>query len=361
MRTKMLRRARTAGGLAVVASVSLALPAQAMGPPAKPIACGSVITASTTLTVDIGPCRRGGLVIGASGITLNLGGHTVSGIDRTGDGAGILFKGVSGSTVTNGTVTAFDSGVSISGGGSNTVTGLTAANNVGTQRSGVGEGILIQASSGNHVTNNTVSGNGPFGGISIVNDAADATQVANGNEIANNAVTNNNNQSGNINMNQVDGIRIEGPGAANTLITGNTVTGSGLDGIAVFADQGSGRKNTGTQIVNNTVTGNGFNDETHRKGDGIALFGSPTNAAVGGADSTTVQGNQVHGNAANGIWVASKTNTITGNDATGNTVITKPTSTPDAYDLTDRNTAPPCDANAWSTNLYNSRSLTCIS
>src|SRR5436309_2045718 len=39
--------------------------------------CGATITVTTTLTEDVGPCPSDGITIGASNVTLNLGGHTV--------------------------------------------------------------------------------------------------------------------------------------------------------------------------------------------------------------------------------------------------------------------------------------------
>ena len=92
--------------LALVAAFGSATGALA----ATPLDCGTIITANTTLTADVGPCNQGGLVIGASGITLDLGEHTIQGKARIGDGIGVLFNDVSNSRVTNGTVTGFDAG-----------------------------------------------------------------------------------------------------------------------------------------------------------------------------------------------------------------------------------------------------------
>src|SRR5215203_3974984 len=43
------------------------------------IECGSVITTDVTLTHDLVDCRNIGLVVGASGITIDLGEHSVDG------------------------------------------------------------------------------------------------------------------------------------------------------------------------------------------------------------------------------------------------------------------------------------------
>lgn len=325
---------------------------------AAPFGCASVVTTNTTLTADIGPCNQGGLIIGADNITLDLGGKTVFGKRRAGDKAGILINGHTGVTITNGTVRNFDSGILISGGGSNTVEGVTARNNNGVLNSGrqeLGDGIAIRSSNDNTVSGNVVTGNGPFGGITLLGDLSDPAGGSSGNQILNNQVVDNDVPTSETGPNQSDGIRIEGPNATNNLVQGNTVRGNGLDGIAVFADQRTGLRNTGNQIIGNTVEGNGFHEFAHRKGDGIILFGLPTNAAVGGADSTLVTGNQVHGNAANGIRVNAEDNTITNNDATGNAVFPGATN---VFDLSDIN--PDCDNNAWSANLFNTANRACI-
>jgi parallel beta-helix repeat protein len=93
------------------ALVGLFLPATPAG--AQPT-CGDAITSDTTLTADLN-CPSDGIVIGAPGITLDLGGHTIranygvrdDGFDdvtiRNGrvavDTIGIGFRGVSGSTI----------------------------------------------------------------------------------------------------------------------------------------------------------------------------------------------------------------------------------------------------------------------
>ncbi|HEX3542546.1 MAG TPA: hypothetical protein VHT75_19110, partial [Acidimicrobiales bacterium] len=68
-------------GLAAVA-VSLAAFGLAGAPAAQAastVVCGQTITASVTLTADLGPCLGDGLVVTASNVTLNLNGHTITG------------------------------------------------------------------------------------------------------------------------------------------------------------------------------------------------------------------------------------------------------------------------------------------
>jgi hypothetical protein len=70
-------------------------------------ACGSTITEDTTLARDLVGCPGTGLVIAAGGVTLDLGGHTISG---SGQGSGISFVAPD-VTVRNGRILSFDSGV----------------------------------------------------------------------------------------------------------------------------------------------------------------------------------------------------------------------------------------------------------
>lgn len=253
------------------------------------LACGDTITEDTTLTHDLTGCTGPGLIIGADGIVLDLGGFTVAGVPGVpGEGPGITTNGHSQVEIRNGTVTHFDAGVVIAGigseataviGGSNEVTGVTAIDNIGDPGADFGDGILIDTSSFNKVEKNLVVHNGPYDGIGVIGPS-------NFNVVEDNVVRDNN-----IDfiptLNQDDGIRLE-PQTANNRVVGNIVTGSGLDGIAVFNP-------TGNNVVeDNVVTDNGNHDKAHRKGDGIHVF-SPEQAVI--------KGNLVCGNAANGIWV----------------------------------------------------------
>ncbi len=204
----------------------------------------------------------------------------------------------------------------------------------------------MNTSSNNQITKNTVDHNGAFDGIGLIGKS-------NGNLIQYNSVTNNNlvtrNPAGTPIVNQDDGIRIEGPGATNNQVLFNTVSGSGLEGIAVFGDQRTGFGNTGTVINGNSVTGNGFNS-LNRQGSGIRLF------LIG--NNTQVTNNRSSNNAANGIEVDSLDNTITGNVATANSAAgSPPPRTGTAYDLLDTN--PTCDANAWHANTFVSAHPAC--
>jgi parallel beta-helix repeat protein len=239
-----------------------------------------------------------------------------------------------------GTVRDFDTGIVIRGGSHNVIEAVDVKRNVGTAvtDSDYGEGIGIYAylkedsssttgrkapgalANWEHSTNNTVranvvEGNGPYAGIALysfddtfpgpvapVEDdtstppvkrgATDSntiggTTAADGNTVKDNYVTPNGFSY------QDDGIRLE-PKVTNNTVQHNTVTGSSLEGIAVFADA------VQNKVLNNTVSGNGNQPLlTQRKGDGIRVFLR--------AERTLVQENTVCGNYGSGISVDSTT------------------------------------------------------
>jgi parallel beta-helix repeat protein len=323
MRGSAIRRWSITGALSVLAGVASVavetVPAAAAGLP-----CGTVITTSTTLTADVGPCSSDGLVIGADNVTLNLAGHSVSGVpNHPGNGAGIISEDHSGVVIMGGTVQSFDAGVAILGGSGNTVQRMVLTHNVGTSETDFGDGVAIAASDGNTIQYNTVSFNGPYDGIGLFN-------VSSHNTIRYNVISDNNfprffGPHGEHETIEDDGIRVE-PGSTFNAITNNSVTRSGLDGIALFV------QSTDNTVVGNVVTANGFHDPTiNRLGAGIRVFLQ--------ADRSLIQNNIAFGNAGAGIGIDSKSNTIVHNLANGNGII----------DLRDSN--PACDNNQWHANF----------
>lgn len=296
------RGAVVASALALVATGAiLADPAQAAH-----VGCDTVITESTILDSDIGPCEGGGLIIDGDNVTLDLNGHTVSGnaeIRQSPDKAGIILRQVSGVTVKNGTVQGFDAGVAIMGGSANTVRGVTAQNNVNyrvltgrdSQPADVdpevgpfcdfGDGITAFNSNNNIITGNALIGNGPFSGISLVGDTND-------NMVSNNMVRDNDiinetpqgegticgglaaeNTSMEIGRHSQDaGVRIEGPGAERNVVDGNRIGRSALAGVLVSGyHTGYGANNGDNVIRNNKIMETGL--RTHdSEGDGTESY-----------------------------------------------------------------------------------------
>src|SRR5689334_13099778 len=79
----MLRVART-HLLALAAGGCLCLGATTAGAGTPALVCGSTLTRSTTLRSDLLHCPGTALVIGADGITVDLGGHAISGTNAAG-------------------------------------------------------------------------------------------------------------------------------------------------------------------------------------------------------------------------------------------------------------------------------------
>ncbi len=347
-------------GRSVAAAVTL-LAGLAMTSPAQAavLSCGQTITQDTTLENDVGPCANHGIVIGADNITFNLNGHRIFGTPGGGDDAGVYLLNRTGVTVTGGTVTAFDIGVAIDGGSANTVSAMTARDNIGGSGTIGGDGIAILSSRLNRIIGNQVVNNGPYSGVGLYSrrdgDHPGTRGVARDNLVSGNSITGNIISRDRVTPNSTDndGIRVENDAVFNTF-TDNRVSGNGLDGISLFAD-------TADNVVrNNHVDGNGFYRTTARRGSGIIVFTRSTR--------NVVENNLVTGNADSGIDIRQPVSTFPGatsnriinNTAIGNSArpfIPHPVFGP-SFDLKDGNAN--CDANVWSANRYRTFNQPCV-
>jgi large repetitive protein len=179
---------RASAAVAVLAGVlAFASPASSKAP-ASAVNCGDTVTQSVKLTRDLTNCTGNGLSVGASGITIDLDGHTidgtvtqitdcdvppfgVAGIDNSG--------GYDGLTVKDGTVQQFFSGFSAgsetTGMSNSTVRGLTARDN---RFSGISMGSRDGRNDDNRIVHNHTYGNGCSNGIGL--------NTAHGNLVAHN-------------------------------------------------------------------------------------------------------------------------------------------------------------------------------
>lgn len=307
--------------------------------------CGTEITADTVLDGDLACARGPALVIVADGVTLDLGGHTVSGTAPGGaDGPAILLRGVTGATVRNGTVEHFDAGVVVQGGGGNVIEGLTVQDNIGDPDGDYGDGIVVNESRDNTIRGNVVRRNGPFSGIAL-------GRRSTGNEIVDNTVADNNMShlpfpdAGRQTM----GIRVEGPEANDNRILGNTVTGSGCDGIVVLAtcDNPDDEPpcvgtppNERNEIGGNTASGNG----TSGRGCGIRLFSMPLPMPPlhNNVHDNVADDNTSYGIAFDGLPLRAGGNTAVRNRGHGN----------GEFDGSDGTLMPPCGRNVWDGNDF---------
>lgn len=269
--------------------------------------CGQVVTASTTLQSDIGPCYGNGMIVGADSIVVDLGGHAIRGFPgpADGDSAGIRLPQRVGVTVTNGTVTGFDAGMVVRGGGSNTLRGLTITDNVGPDdvfSATLGDGIFIEDSASNQVVGNTISRNGIFDGIGVYGAQANANTIEN-NLIENTVGSSDGGPAG-------QGIIINGAsGTLPTAVLSNRVVNNVVRNNASAGI--SNINHVAGSILNNRVEGNG---RTNSVGNGIGIQVGPFFSA---AAEMLIQGNEVHGNGVDGIRIGPRAsgNHILDNDA----------------------------------------------
>jgi parallel beta-helix repeat protein len=165
------RRRRATLTAAVAAVIALGVCGTA-GAHERSLHCGDVLTRSVRLHQDLLGCTGPGLVIGADDVTVDLGGHTISGTD---DGsAGIDdFAGHGGTVVVHGTLRGFTDGAAFAAHASRArvrdVTVNDAAfagillldasdNRVQASRfSGVGRGVFLFRSSRTRVEGNDIA------------------------------------------------------------------------------------------------------------------------------------------------------------------------------------------------------------
>ena len=309
------------------------------------LACGTLITHTTVLRADVGPCSGNGLVVAADHVVLDLNGHTVTGSHATAtpsetEQVGVLLEHVHASRVINGTVRYFDAGVAVNGGSDNSVERIRATDNVNvnnltnvTTTCNYGDGITVTDSNDNRIAGNVAANNGPFSGISLVGSS-------NGNEVRSNVSAHNdipfqhpNNQIQNhcegteARLVQDIGIRVEGPGATHNVVAGNYVTDNALYGISIHGNiclpnaAIAGAPNTANLIENNFVSYTGLHThsiDSTSSGIGILRQG-PLTVVCPSYGNSIIDNTSVH-NFEDGLFVGSPThgNTISGNTFNNN-------------------------------------------
>jgi parallel beta-helix repeat protein len=211
--------------------------------------CGAYVTQDVTLQHDIYGCVQGGLIVAKSGVTVDLNGHTITGL---GEGDGIAAMGVSGVTIKNGSIVNFEAGLHLKG-----VTNSLVHDTRFSMNSDAS--AWVEGSSQNKFLRLTMTENGD-GGFRLI--------ASSRNRIAGNTI------SGASDM----GVGLEGLSSYNRLVR-NKVT---LAGEGVKVDDG-----TGNRVFRNTLSHNG--------GAGVEVASE--------AHSTRINENQTHFNGADGIFV----------------------------------------------------------
>jgi hypothetical protein len=216
----MLTRTRRRALLALVplAAVPLLVAATHGSRHLTALSCGDLITTSTTLSADLGPCGGTGVTISADHVTLNLNGHRIFG---TGPG-GVQTNRV-GVVVENGSVVGFSTDVALSGDssrvmnvhvGSAATSGIdvTGKNDVisGNRVFGSDGDGIVGTGAGSQYTNNILQSSSHSG--LIVTDAASIS----GNKALNNGES---------------GIAFDHTTAGGLTVTNNLANGNHLNGI----------------------------------------------------------------------------------------------------------------------------------
>lgn len=239
---------------------------------ASHVACGDVITQDTTLDGDLVDCPGSGIVIGASDITLDLGGHTVDG-GGAGWEAGVGNAGHDRVTVKNGIVREFHVGVELQQANDNALLGLRI-------RDPRTRGIVLSELSGALVEGNVVTSLGS--GILLYGERITVRRnvfTRNGHGIQAFDAGDNRIEENIVSGNRGDGFH--GFGGGSTLIQRNLIVANG--GAGISTDDGS----TANRIEDNRIWDNG--------GAGVFMYA--------GAHGNRVKGNSVLRNRAGGIFL----------------------------------------------------------
>jgi parallel beta-helix repeat protein len=245
--------------------------------PVRKVSCGETITASLRLANSLLDCPGDGLVVGAPGITIDLGGHRIDGVGAAnGDTVGIRNEpGHAGVTIRNGLVTQFYDGVRLVYAASNSLSALRLLQNdtgirlVSSDRNEIrgcvatdnDNGFSLEAlSRGNAFVENEASGN-DYDGFYVEESSGTFTAntaAANGSYgfelyTAQGAVL-----KGNVvRANQSAGIVIDLDSTDNVL-KGNRSSGNGTHGIEIF----SGARNVLTRNTFEENAGHGIRSDT---------------------------------------------------------------------------------------------------
>jgi len=231
---------------------------------AAPISCGATITVSTTLAEDM-TCPGDGLVIGAPGVVLDLGGHTLRGPGATffAQDAGVRVEAMQ-ATVRNGRIEGFRFGVHVAGGSNGSrVEGLWLDGN--------GDGVHVLSSS-NRIAQSSMTHSNVVGVF-----LAGSGNVVEGNSLQQNLA----------------GVFMVGPGHD---IVGNDIVGEDGDDRGILAFFGG-------RVLNNRVShyGGAAGIEILRGGEITGNQVSFTVDGIRAGPGTLVTGNVVFANADDGI------------------------------------------------------------
>jgi parallel beta-helix repeat protein len=313
--------------------------------PGESHACGDAISHSFRLLNNL-ECSANGLTLTASNLTIDLGGHRLSG-DNGGSDIGINVSSPSGGeTIKNGVIANFGLGVLLDHTSGNTLSGLLIERSASTA-------ITVNASTHNTFKRNLLVGttnaalllnarsddnlatrNRFYGGSYAVALSGTSTP---GDEVQHNVL------SKNIVIGVSQTAFNISTAARGTKLLSNTVVGAGASAVGLSSGA------TGSLIQKNTFHGNGegvfvtgapsntidHNTITGSLGDGVNVSGTSTSVIItnnsvwantsnginipdAGSTGGVIKGNKVLSNGANGIVSAAPTGVVSKNTANFN-------------------------------------------
>jgi large repetitive protein len=256
----IVRRSRLTDFVSVASLTLVAwvVPVAAQAAPASTVVtCGQTLTSSTRLANSLVSCAGDGLVIGADNITVDLAGHSISGVNAAGS-EGIANDGHPGVLIKNGTIENFFlNGVGLRGAPRSVVSDLTIREiGAGGVDGDFSAGVLVRESPNTLVTANTVTNDVSAFQSDGVDVLFSAGTTVSGNRIANNAWNGMvvlESPSTRVIGNALDGNQNQGTevnfGSDGTLLAGNHAGNNVSNGLVVGAISGA-------RIEGNTLTGN---------------------------------------------------------------------------------------------------------
>lgn len=268
---------------------------------ASHVSCGDVITKNTKLDSDLAcPVISVGLTIGADNVTLDLGGHRISGFEP-----GVVNEGFDGVTIKNGAIDTIQQPILLRDADRNRIDRIEGG------QAPFGGGVLLDGSDENRVSRSRLCGNG--GGVALFNgsdhNVITRNHVCGGEEGSpisiydsdDNVITRN----FDFRTGYFSGALLVAAGSDNTAIVRNRLDGGSTHGISVEASTED------TLVARNEVRDFRFRDGSPGfGGDGIHVE-SP---------DTTITRNSSNDNAGWGIFavlgvIDGGHNTASGNGA----------------------------------------------
>ena len=279
-----------------------------------PVACGDTVTTDVTLTADL-DCTGTALTVGASNITIDLGGHVITGTDTS---IGLVGQDFDGITVRNGAIEGFAFGVDIVKAERVTVEDLEITSAATVPSGFPATGLNFAEVSGATISGNRVS-RGQAGisfvtasDVTIVDNTLDAVQTGIQVLESTDVQVERNTAAG-----DAGGISLQATG--NTTVVANTISG-GISGIYVLQP---GVLDTGNIVAGNTTTGASSAGIFVDQGDGgVALHMNRADRNFTGivvrSPETTLSTNTANDNTQLGIDAVAGAVDGGGNTAAGN-------------------------------------------